>query len=168
MQTLKTILGYAWAALAIPLVLATFIGMNGWAKMLAGATGVTINPRFSGGEVAATIDHGTYQTKLHRPVFDGLISERQDGFVQLDWVPTEKDGRLPDLIEEAVDYDHDGKVDFTIRLDTRTDCATLDAVSDKVRGLGAVTLSTDSDQEKSAGRVYNLGSSRAARVQLTR
>jgi len=166
MQKLKTILGYGWAALMIPLVLGTFIGMDNWATTLVRATGVTINPHYNGGEVVATVDHGAYQAKLHRAVFDGLLSEREDGFIQIDWAPTAKDGRLPDVIEEPVDFNRDGKVDFTVRLDTRSNQATVADSSGKVIGMGGVSLDSGAEGAQGVGQVYNLGAGRAVRVLL--
>jgi hypothetical protein len=77
--------------------------------------GLNISPWFSGGEVRQTIDHGTYRTLVHRPVFDGLIGERSNGFVQIDWVPKEK-FHLPVILQEEFDADGDGKIDFSVRL----------------------------------------------------
>ena len=75
MQKMRAIAGYTWAALTIPLVLATFVGLNFWAKSLVNATGLKISPWFTGGEVQKTVDHGCYRTSIHRPVFDGLVAD---------------------------------------------------------------------------------------------
>ncbi len=114
---LKSGLGYTWAALCLVIVLATFIGLGFWERTLARGTGVHISARFSGGEVRQVIDHGKYQTKLHRRVFDGLVGDRAQGFVQIDWVP-EKDQSLPALIEESFDIDGDGSNEVGVRVDT--------------------------------------------------
>jgi hypothetical protein len=114
---LKSIIGYGWASLCLIVVLATFIGLNFWAKTLAKDTGIQISPHFSGGEVRQTVDHGSYKTLFHRMVFDGLVSERSKGFVQIDWVPQEEQ-QLPAAIEEALDIDGDGSSDISIHVDT--------------------------------------------------
>lgn len=75
------------------------------------------SPRFTGGEVARSIDHGSYRTVLHRPVFDGLVGERADGFVQIDWVPVEKQS-LPSAIVEDLDINGDGSSEVSVRIDT--------------------------------------------------
>jgi hypothetical protein len=98
------------------IVLATFVGLGVWEKALATGTGIHVSPRFTGGEVRQTIDHGTYRTMLHRPVFDGLVSERENGFVQIDWVPQEKIS-LPALLEEEFDIDGNGSIDCSVRLE---------------------------------------------------
>ena len=132
MKKLYATLGYAWAVLTILIVLATFLGNNYFSQKLAGATGVTVSPWYSGGEVTQINEHGTYRTFVHRPVFDGLVGERSEGFVQVDWKPT--DG-LPPVIGEAVVLSGDEQVQLSIRLDTKTGMATVDSDSPAVLGL---------------------------------
>ena len=115
MKNLLKIAGYAWAGACLVVVLVMFAGSEYLSGKLASATGITVSPRYSGGEVIRSIDHGTYKTILHRPVFDGLIGERRDGFIQIEWQPVTA---LPLLIEDAVDFTGDGKEDFSFRLDT--------------------------------------------------
>ncbi|MEW6182898.1 MAG: hypothetical protein AB1500_06935 [Bacillota bacterium] len=122
MLRLKKVLGYAVATLAVPLIMATFIGMDTWTHGLVSVTGITVSPWFTGGEVIRTIEHGRYRTTLHRPVFDGLLGERKQGFVQVDWSPPEA---LPEYVCEDVDYDGDGFRDFSVKINTRTCAATL-------------------------------------------
>jgi hypothetical protein len=121
---LKSGLGITWALLCLLGVLATFIGLGFWERTLADGTGIRVSARFSGGEVRQTIDHGAYQTLLHRLVFDGLIRERAQGFVQIDWVPREHQS-LPSVIEEDFDIDGDGSVEIRVRADLTTGKAEL-------------------------------------------
>lgn len=116
-EFLRAFLGYTWAALCLVIVLATFIGLNFWSRSLADGTGIQVSPWFTGGEIRRSIDHGIYRTQLHRPVFDGLVGERSEGFVQIDWVPDENLS-LPALIDEEFDIDGDGTSEFRVRLDT--------------------------------------------------
>jgi hypothetical protein len=117
MQKLKSAFGLTWAAACLVVVLATFVGLNFWAETLAKETGIRVSPHFSGGEVRQTIDHGSHKTLLHRMVFDGLVSERSEGFVQIDWVPQEKQS-LPTVLEEDFDIDSDGSSEISLRADT--------------------------------------------------
>jgi hypothetical protein len=112
-------IGYTWAVLCVAIVLATFVGLGFWEKALATGTGLHVSPRFSGGEIRQTLDHGTYRTLLRRTVFDGLLGDRESGFVQIDWVP-KKTGVLPAILEEALDLDGDGSVDVRVRLENQT------------------------------------------------
>lgn len=134
MARLKTLAGYAWAALAVPVVLATFLGQEPLSRALARATGWTISPRYSGGELARTVDHGGYRTHLRRAVFDGLLGERRRGFVQVEWEPV---AALPAVVEEDVEVPGRGR--FRISLDTRTGKAELRDASPEVLGLSVVT-----------------------------
>ena len=115
MQKLRAIGGYTWAVLTIPIVLATFMGLNFWPKTLVNATGLKVSPWFTGGEVRKTVDHGSYQTLIHRPVFDGLVAQYSSGFVQIDWGPP---SALPEQISEDVDLDGDGRPAFHVDLAT--------------------------------------------------
>jgi hypothetical protein len=138
MKLIRKFLAYGWAMAAVPILLATFIGMNVWAKKLVDFTGLKVSPLYTGGEVAQTIKHEGYETLIHQPVFDGLLCERKNGFVQIGW----KTGgdKLPELIDEAIDFDGDGKNDFRIRLNTTTNTGQLESYSSGVVSLGEVLV----------------------------
>lgn len=149
MKYIGTIFRYLWALLAFPIVLATFTGNSFWAEKLVAIAGLEISPWDTGGEIVQRIDQGNYQTLVHRPVFDGLICERKNGFVQVDWKATGE--VLPAIINDEIDYDCDGTNDFQIRLDTEKNKADL------------VELSPDVIELE---RVYKLEDGRAVRVLL--
>jgi hypothetical protein len=113
---MKSGLGYTWAAFCLITVLATFVGLEFWTQTFAKRTGIQVSARFSGGEVRQAVDHGAYQTHLHRMVFDGLIGERTDGFVQIDWVPNAQQS-LPPTIDEDFDLDGDGSIEISVHAD---------------------------------------------------
>jgi hypothetical protein len=146
---LKSILGYTWAILALPIMLATFMGLDFWAKSLAKITDVKISPWFSGGEIIRTIARENYKTMLHRPVFDGLFGERREGFIQINWVPLGEN--LPPDINEEIDIEGDGTDDFRIQFNTLTNRVSFMDHSDRIIGVEAV---------------YNLGKERAVRFRL--
>jgi hypothetical protein len=122
MRKLKSLLGYTWAVAAIIIALATFFGYNYLSRSLAVSTGVTVNPRYSGGEITKTIDHGNYKTAIHRPVFDALIGQTKEGFIQINWEPV---AGLPEVVSEGIDYNGDGTIDFVVSLNTATGEARL-------------------------------------------
>lgn len=148
MKTLKGFLGYMWAFLTVFIVLATFVGNDYFSEKLASATGVTVSPWFSGGEVVKTVDHDAYTTYIHRPVFDALIGERKEGFIQLNWEPF---AGLPPVIQETIDYDGDSKDDFLVTLDTKT---------------GGVSLTASNPTVLSIEQSYRLNKGWAVRVIL--
>jgi len=86
MQKIKTILGYSLAASALIIVLATYMGNGVFSRIIAG-TGIKVNPRYTGGEVAGTIKRPGYRIMVHRPVFSALVGQSNTGFVQADWKP---------------------------------------------------------------------------------
>jgi hypothetical protein len=121
MSHIKTCLAYGWAALAVPIVLATFMGMEPLAAKLVAATGLHVHPIYTGGEVAQTIDHGPYRTLVHRPVFDGLVGQRENGFIQIKWQLKDPNApNLPETIDELIDFDTNGSNDLRILLNPAT------------------------------------------------
>jgi hypothetical protein len=151
MAKLKSVLGYTVAALSMPILIAT---LAIWAQFdtlpgqLASAAGLKTSANWTGGEVVQTLDHGTYQTEIHRPVFDALIGEHKEGFVQVAWRPPDA---LPARIDEQIDVDADGQADFRIELETATKQASLTPYSPNVMELEGV---------------YDLGETLAIRVRL--
>jgi hypothetical protein len=135
MAKIRSIIGYMWAIAAIIVVFATFLGSNFFSRALVAASGVKISPRYSGGEVIRSVDHGAYRTLVHRPVFDALIGEKSEGFIQLNWEPL---AGLPGVIEESVDYSGDGKTDFSVRLDTKTGETSLTPIGPLVLSMEKV------------------------------
>jgi len=152
MSRMVKYLAYSWALLAGPIVLATFIGTDPrLVGKLVALTGLHVHPIYTGGEVTKTLDHEGYQTLVHRPVFDGLIHERNTGFVQIEWQP--RDANLPETIDEDIDFDQDGKADMRIQLNTSTNTAALDPLDSRVL---------------SADEVMKVQNSRILRVNLTK
>ena len=132
MNKLKVFFGYLWAVSAFAVLLATFFGNSYFSRVLASGTGVKVSPRYSGGDIIRTIDHGTYQTHIHRPVFDGLIGERRDGFIQISWEPLVG---LPIVVKDEVSLSADNKKDFLIILDTRSGKAALQSFNTSVLSI---------------------------------
>ena len=150
MQKFKSIVGYTWAVLAFIIALATFLGNDSFSRELALATGITVSPWYSGGEIVKTTEHGAYKTSLHRSVFDSLIGQTKEGFVQINWDPT---AGLPPEIRESIDYNGDGKEDFFITLNPAT---------------GEVKLTTGNPSVLSVDNAYRLRNGWAVRVRLKR
>jgi hypothetical protein len=149
MAKLKSILGYSAAALSLLIALVTMYAyVSDWGSTFADLTGLVFAPTYSGGEVARTVNHGAYQTEIHRPVFDALIGETKEGFIQVAWRHADA---LPARIEEEIDTGGDGQADFRIALDTATRQAVLTPYSPKVIELKGV---------------YRLGETLAIRVRL--
>ncbi len=132
LERLKAAGGYTMAAAALVIVFVAFAGNDALSNLLARSTGVTVSPWYSGGEVVETIDHGTYRTLIHRPVFDGLFSDRSGGFIQIDW---RGEPPWPQQLQDSVDYDRDGSPDLIVNLDTGTLKANVSTQDRSVRGI---------------------------------
>jgi hypothetical protein len=134
MKTLRAILGYVIAGLSVPIVIFVLMTMmnEDAVNSVVEATGLTLAPSISGGEVVQTVEHGIYRAEVHRMVFDGFLGQRREGFVQVDWAPLDN---LPAQIEEEVDADQDGRADFKVQVDTAGGSATLSSQADWVVGV---------------------------------
>jgi hypothetical protein len=151
MAKLKSILGYTVAVLGIPLMIFSVLAFSGvvpLGKSFITATGLKTSANWTGGEVVRTIEHGAYQTDIHRPVFDALIGEHKEGFIQVAWRPPEA---LPAFIDEEIDFDADGQADFRIELQPASKQATITSYSPNVTELEGV---------------YDLGAKLAIRVKI--
>ena len=124
MEKLRAIFGYTLAVLTFPIVVFMIMGAFGGplGELFIEVTGLETSANWTGGEVVQTIDHDTYRTQVHRMVFDALIGERREGFIQVGWTPP--DG-LPARIDEEIDADRDGQADFRIQVETASKEATL-------------------------------------------
>ena len=138
MNRLRKFLAYGWALLAVPILLASFMGMNGLGKKLVDFTGLKVSPLYTGGEVVQTIGHEGYETLIYQPVFSGLVRERKNGFVQIGWKAT--GDRLPESIDDTIDFDRDGKNDFRVKLNTTTNQGQLEAETAEVVALGKILV----------------------------
>ena len=148
-KKIQAALGITWAVLALPIVLVTFVGMNSLAPKLVSSTGLTISPKYSGGPVVRTIDHGAHLTRIHRTVFEALIGQSRTGFVQVDFVlpqPSENAPsapgdaeasapKLPEKIDEEIDFDGNGAPDFRITAAPASGSATVVPLGSDVVGL---------------------------------
>jgi hypothetical protein len=123
MKKLKAFLGYTVAVLTFPFIIVMIMsGVSGLGDVLIEATGLKTAANYTGGEVVRTIDHGAYETRVHRMVFDALIGERSEGFIQVAWGPLDA---LPAHIDEEIDADGDGQADFRVEVDTANKESTL-------------------------------------------
>ncbi|MBP2649264.1 MAG: hypothetical protein H6Q74_89 [Firmicutes bacterium] len=132
MRRLRVVLSYIVAVLMIVVAVAALAGSNFLAAKLVAVTGIRVSPWYTGGEVANIIEHGSYQTLIHRPVFDALIDQATEGFVQLDWQPL---AALPEYIDEDIDCFGNGNIDGHIKLDTRNNIAQFTSYSSQAVSL---------------------------------
>ena len=130
MKKVKIIAGICWAFLGLILIIILFPGLNSFSSSAAKLPFMKINPNYTGGEVARQMISAGCTLDIRKPVFDGLLSERKKGFVQLDWR-----GNLPEKLIDTIDYNFDGTPDFYIMVDRNQSKTDLKPISDKVKGI---------------------------------
>lgn len=148
--TVRSLLGYTWVILAIFISVMGFVNMQTFENWIIDESGLKVSENWTGGEIDSVIEHRNYQTIVHQPVFAGLLSERNKGFIQIEWIPS---GCLPNYINETFDYDRDHQIDFSIFLDTVNNTVSLTPYTNRVISV--------KDQE-----VYVFEGSRAIRVNI--
>jgi hypothetical protein len=119
MKKVKIIAGIFWAFLCLILIIILFPGLNSFSGSVSKLPFMKINTRYTGGEVANQIVAEGCTLDVRKPVFNGFLKERNTGFVQLDWR-----GGMPEILNDSIDYNRDGKKDFYIlvnRLESKTD-----------------------------------------------
>ena len=110
MQRLKADLGYAGAVLTgAAMLVMPFVLFPLFQRGVA-ATGVEVDPVYTGGETARIIAKDGYRIIVNQPVHSRALLARPAAFVQLAWVPA---GALPAGITDEVDLDGDGRADLT-------------------------------------------------------
>ncbi len=134
MKKVKIIAGMIWAFLCLILIIVLFPGLTGFSASLAKAPFMKIHPRYSGGEVEKQIISEGCTLDVRKPVFKGLIRDRKNGFVQLDWK-----GTIPVKILDTIDYNLDGVPDFYILVDTKLPKTEIEPLNDKVKEIGIST-----------------------------
>ncbi len=141
MKKLRTIPAYLWAVICVFLIPITFIGNEGFAKQLAKLPFMKINPIYKGGEVARITSDSTLKITINKPVFEALIGESSEGFVQIKF---ECDSLLPEIIRQNIDFNNDGVQDFKLAVNTKTSDTQFEALNKKdVIGLGISTMVKD-------------------------
>lgn len=108
-------LGYTGAGLTLAAAALTPFLLYGLFMKIFAATGVTIDPVYSGGAVRQRVDRGAYHINLHHPVQSSAMLGRSARFVQVTWTP---DARLAAHVSDTLDLDGDGTPDATFTLDT--------------------------------------------------
>jgi hypothetical protein len=134
MKKIKIAAGIFWAILCLILILILFPQLNTFSSGVSKLPFMKINPNFTGGEVAERIVMESCTLVVRKPVFDGLIGERRHGFVQVDWR-----GKIPDIINDTIDYNMDKIPDFAIRINQSEHLTLLNPLNPKVREVGVST-----------------------------
>jgi hypothetical protein len=114
MKKVKIIAGISWAFFCLILIIILFPGLNSFSLSVSKLPFMKINPRYTGGDIAYSLTSESCTLDIRKPVFNGLFKERKSGFIQLDWR-----GNIPQKINDTIDYDNDGNMDFCILVDRK-------------------------------------------------
>jgi hypothetical protein len=134
MKKLKITAGIIWAVICLVIIIILFPGLQGFSRSLASLPFMKIHPRYTGGEPLYREINQNCTLVVRKPVFAGLIRERDNGFVQIDWR-----GNLSEHLSDTIDTDMDGNPDFIIRVDTRNSETSMISLNKKI---GDVNVST--------------------------
>jgi len=110
MQRLTAVLGYTGAVLTVVAMLVMPFVLFPLFQRGVAATGVEVDPVYSGGPTARIIEKDGYRIIVNQPVHSRALLARPAAFVQIAWAPA---GALPALISDEVDLDGDGRTDLT-------------------------------------------------------
>jgi hypothetical protein len=130
MKKAKIIAGVTWAILGLILIIILFPGLNGMAFSVSKLPFMKLNPRYTGGEIAYRMISDNCTLDVRKPVFNGFLKEKKTGFIQIDWR-----GTLPEIINDSIDYDRDGHVDFLLAIDRKTAKTEISPLNKYVKDL---------------------------------
>jgi hypothetical protein len=137
MKKVKLISGLIWAFLCLILIVALFPGLTSFSASLSRAPFMRIHPRYSGGDIEKQLVKEGYTLDIRKPVFNGLINDRKNGFIQLDWR-----GTLPEKTGDTIDYNNDGIQDFYILIDTKTQKTEMRSFNTKAKDIMVSTATS--------------------------
>ncbi len=113
MKRTTGILAIIWAFCCTILVLIVIIKMPQFAQAASKLPFMRINPLFTGGDLNYSIEKDSLIIEINKPVFEALIGESKEGFVQITFSGNKN---LPQLIEQEIDYNNDAKEDFKLKI----------------------------------------------------
>jgi len=137
MKKVKIIAGIFWAFLGLLLIIILFPGLNSFSVSVSKLPFMKLNPRYTGGEIENQVISRSCTLDIRKPVFNGFLKERNSGFIQLDW-----HGAIPEMINDSIDYDRDGKKDFCIFIDRKNSKTVLAPLSNKIKGVEISTATS--------------------------
>lgn len=109
---MKSFLGHLAAALTIAAAALTPFLLIGLFTRGVAATGVRVDPFYSGPPARFSLDRPGYRITVHEPFRKRWATNRAAAYVQIVWSPV---SALPPQVNETLDLDGDGSPDAAIR-----------------------------------------------------
>ena len=114
-----SILAYTGAGLMLLIAACVpFVLIGAFSDVVAHA-GLHIDPMYSGGTIARTVQRDGYRIVVYQPVQPRML-ERIDPFVQIVFEPVD---RLPAHVSDEVDLDGDGQADVSVSFTVPADAS---------------------------------------------
>lgn len=129
---IKLRIGYIWAIICVLLIPITFMGNMYFSKQMVKLPFMKVNPVFTGGDINKTIEENGLIITIYKPVFEALIGESNNGFVQIKFSSNDK---LPEKIDMKIDYNNDGRDDFRLIINTHTGATGIEAFNEHVKDI---------------------------------
>lgn len=133
MKNFISIFAFFWAFICVLIIPVTFIGNNQFARQLAKMPFMKVNPKFSGGEPNYEIKTDSLTISINKPVFEALFGQSSEGFVQVKFSGNKI---LPERIQSNIDYNRDGKPDFSVDINTVNSKTEISILNPDVLELG--------------------------------
>jgi len=111
MKRLSGMLGYTVAVLTIAVAVIGPLFWFGFFSRAAARTSLRVDPVYTGGDPARTLDRDSYQIIIYKPVLKRAPLSTTGSFVQIVWKPV---SALPAAIAEPLDLDGDGRPDCVV------------------------------------------------------
>jgi hypothetical protein len=162
MQRLTAVLGYTGAILTVVAMLVMPFVLFPLFQRGVAATGVEVDPMYTGGATARIIMKDGYRIVVNRPVRSRAPLARPAAFVQLAWEPARA---LPARVSDEVDLDGDGRADLTARFDVPAD-TTAALFVDVIPAGGMVKPLHRGSRDSFSALIARVGSRIVVRVPL--
>lgn len=138
MKKLLSIPAYLWAVACLLLIPVTFVKNDAFAEQLAKLPFMKVHPVYNGGEFNREYSKDDIDIAVNKPVGTTLFNNPHKRVVQIMFSAS---GRLPEMIDQTIDYNFDNTPDFKVRINTQngqTDLMPLDHYVKSLRASSAV------------------------------
>jgi len=138
MKKLLSIPAYLWAVACLLLIPVTFVKNDTFAEQLAKLPFMKVHPVYNGGEINREYSKDDIDITVNKPVGTTLFNNPHKRVVQVIFSAS---GKLPEMIDQTIDYNFDNTPDFKVRINTQngqTDLMPLDQYVKSLRASSAV------------------------------
>ena len=134
MKKILSVPTYIWAFACLLIIPVIFIKNDTLAEQLAKVPFMKVHPVYSGGVLNQAYDKDGLTIAVNKPVDATAFGHGRKEIVQVTFAAQ---GRLPDRIEQEIDYNFDNSPDFSITINTNNGATTLVPINPTVRSVWA-------------------------------